>query len=192
MKNLIVFFGISLIASCDACGQVSKNNTDSLSEAKAVVTKFYSWYINDIYKNTYGGYLLPRYKKVKNQTYVFDEKELSDKLNKISYLSTNYKNRLMEKLRLCNQEVSKIKWESKPESQFNSKNCGYLWFDNWVGGQGEDIDGFKIIAQTDVANSTKFTVQITINGNPFTKSEVEVIRVDSAYKISSISLNWEK
>lgn len=189
MKDLIFWVGIALLISCEAGGQ--KRKEGPYLEAKTVVNEFYSWYINDIYKDTYAGFLVPHIKKVKDQTYVFDEKELSRKLNTIPYLTTNYKNHLMNKMRLCNEEISKLRWESEPESQFNSKNCDYLWFDNWVGGQGEDIDGFRISDESIQQATFKVTVEVMTGKSVFTKAIVTVVKEDNSFLIDDIVLDWD-
>lgn len=190
-KIIASAFALSLATSCNS--QPATHDNDSIAK-RTVVNEFFTWYINETKLRGPSYYQVPTYKKVAPKSYIFDIDDLKKRLRGIPFLSEKFKAAQVEKLKACNAEMQKVSWDSEPESQFNIRACDYLWYDNWVGGQGEDIDGFNIVdeTETDNGNSAIFTVQITINGKPFTKSEVEVVRTDSTFKISSIHLNWKK
>lgn len=166
------------------------NQTNVGHEEKNVVKEFYAWYINDAHKNKFGYYQVPSFKKMDTSTYVFDKDVLAKRLNTIPYFSKSFKNALLQKLESCNQKMEKIEWEFEPEPEFNIDECNYLWFDNWVGGQGEDIDGFNIISEVSKEHATEFVVEILINKKAFTKSKVLVSKEGNYYKIDNIQLDW--
>jgi hypothetical protein len=113
-------------------------------------------------------------------------------LEKITFFSNEFKQQLVTKLNLCNSEMKKIAWDSEPESQFNIKACNYLWFDNWVGGQGENISGYEVLNELAEHDCKLVTIQIMVDEKPFTKTKVKVVRIDGSFKISDMELDWKK
>ncbi len=186
MKSLVILLVIQSICYQSCIGERKKSNPD----ARKVVEDFYAWYIDTAYKIEPGYYQIPPFKKINNSGYIFDKVELSKRLSKIDYLSELFKNDILNKLEVCNQQMKKKKWDYEPEPQFNISECDYLWYDNWVGGQGENINGFNIIKETDTNLGFEFMVEILINKNVFAKSKVNVAKEGKAYKIVSIELVW--
>ena len=82
-------------------------------------------------------------------------------------------------------------WEYEPEPQFNIRQCDYLWYDNWVGGQGENINGFRVVNGTQTGSHVNFNVEILINDKVFTKSIVTLEKIEGNYQISNIELIWD-
>lgn len=186
MKILLALITLQLFfyQSC------ATNKTRANPDARKVVEDFYNWYI-DTYKNVFDYYQVPPFKKTGTTEYIFDKDTLSQRLNKIKYISEKYKANLLDKLELCNNEMKKKKWDYEPEPQFNISQCNYLWFDNWVGGQGENIDGFNIISEVDNQSSIEFVVEILIKKKVFTKSKVTVEKEKNTYKVLNIELVWD-
>ena len=142
---IVLFFAVFLANSC--CSQQIPDS-DSIAQ-RNLVSQFFTWYIKEAGIRGSSYYQVPRYKKLSQTSYIFDINDLKKRLDKVFFFSEDFKTRQIEKLKLCNAEMQKISWDSEPESQFNVRACDYLWYDNWIGGQGEDIDGFSIISQTD-------------------------------------------
>ncbi|MFZ5972426.1 MAG: hypothetical protein ACOYXA_12610 [Bacteroidota bacterium] len=187
MKTIFSILVINLFFLNSCTADKTKVNPD----AKKVVESFYTWYIGDAYSKLFDYYQVPPFKKMGDKEYIFDKNELSERLNKVDYLSDSYKRAILDKLELCNNEMRKRKWDYEPEPQFNIKQCDYLWYDNWVGGQGERINGFNIINETSNQSNIEFLVEILINNKVFTKSKVTVEKEKNSYKISNIELIWK-
>lgn len=181
---LLIFHSVII----HGCG-ISNQTPDP--KAKKIVESFYKWYINDAYVNNPGYYQTPPFKKLEKGKYVFDKFELRKRLNQIKELSESYKITLLEKLEICNHEMFKRTWEYEPEPQFNIQQCDYLWYDNWVGGQGENINGFRIVNGTQIGSNVNFNVEILINDKVFTKSIVTLEMTEGNYQISNIELIWD-
>jgi hypothetical protein len=170
------------------CKSEVKSEAPLDSTAVAVVNGFFSWYIEKAYAHKPGYYQLPPYKKLNPESYIFDITEYQKRIGEIEFFSSAFKKTLSDKLNTCNTEMQKVSWDSEPESQFNIKACDYLWYDNWVGGQGENIDGFKIVSETSKTDAIVVLVQMTIDDEPYSHVNVEVKREDGVYRISGIQL----
>jgi hypothetical protein len=186
MKILIAFFIVHSMFSQTGVG----TQPQSVSNSRKLVNDFYSWYIKNAYQTTPSYYQIPPFKRLATSQYVFDRDELAKRLNKISYLSEAYKKGLLDKLNECNHQMKKRKWQHEPEPQFNITECDYLWYDNWVGGQGEKVDGFNIVKENPGSSTTDFIVEILINKKVFSRSRVTVGIEERDYKILNIELIW--
>jgi hypothetical protein len=184
MKTYLYFLTLSLIF----CS--SKNQSNDQRDARETIEKFYQWYIHEAYPKVFDYYQIPPYKKICQKKYLFNKNELKVRLEKVKHLSNEYINSSLEKLEICNTEMLKLDWDAEPESQFNTRACDYLWFDNWVGGQGEDIDGFRIVNEVASNDRVVFMVEILIQKDVFTKSKVSVKIEGGVYKITDIELIW--
>ncbi|SHK98299.1 hypothetical protein SAMN04488028_1165 [Reichenbachiella agariperforans] len=188
MKDIITITVLAMYSlSCN-----SQNNSSNDSSAVEVVNGFYSWYIEEAYPKSTSYYQVPSYKKLSGASYIFDLDELRQRLSTIDFFSQEYRNKLIEQLNVCNDEMLKIKWEYEPEPMFNIKECNYLWGNQWVGGQGEKISGYKIKDIETVEDTIKCTVQILIDDNVSVKSIVSTKKIDGEYKIININLDWSR
>ena len=191
MKNIlvaIILMGYAL--SCRSSDRKHTANEDSL--AAETVQEFYEWYINEAYSESTSYYQIPSYKKLSETTYVFDLEEYEERISTITYFSNSYKQMLTNRLQNCNQEMQKIVWDYEPEPMFNIKACNYLWGNQWVGGQGERIDGFNIESTEVDSDEAKSVVNILIDDRVFVRSIVSLVKVNGNYKISNIRLDWQK
>src|SRR5690606_9071872 len=114
------------------------------------------------------------------------------RLNSIRFFADSYKKHLIDQLAKCNEEMMKVEWEYEPEPMFNIKACNYLWGNPWVGGQGEEITGYKIQSVYTQGDTKICTVDILINEKPFVKSIVHVKEIGDEYQIVGINLNWKR
>ena len=179
--------------SCHGLSRSNKNETireDSL--AKDVIARFYEWYIFDAYENKYDYYQIPSYSKINETTYVFNEEEYEKRLREVKFLSEKFIENSVIRLNACNGKMRKIEWESEPEPQFNIQECNYLWGDTWIGGQGENINGFTIKSlEVQPDGRVQGIVDILIDKKKFVQSEVMLSKQDEAYKIDAIELVWD-
>lgn len=164
-------------------------NQDSL--ALKTVDEFYDWYINDAYPKSTSYYQVPTFEKLDETTYVFDLEEFKERLNTIDYFSEDYKKDLVKRLESYNAEMRKVKWEYEPEPMFNIDACNYLWGNQWVGGQGEKINGFKIEEVQKNSDKLSIIVGILINDETFVRSHVFLTKKDKEFKINDIKLVWK-
>lgn len=191
VKNILIILLLLNFLSCKSENRpVTSFNEDSL--AVKTVKEFYSWYINEAYPQSSSYYQIPNYKKLSNTSYVFDWDEYKTRLNTIHFFSEDYKQKLINQLEKCNEEMIKVEWESEPEPMFNIKVCNYLWGNPWVGGQGEKISGYKIESLSSEGNAKKCVVTILINNKPFVKSIVTIKKISDENKILDININWKK
>lgn len=180
-----------LVFSLFFCSSKRTNQTNEENNPREIIEGFYKWYIHEAYPKVYDYYQIPPYKKVGETKYIFNKTELRARLSKVKFLSNEYINFTLDKLEACNAEMLKIDWDAVPESQFNIRQCDYLWFDNWLGGQGENIDGFRIVSEVNTKDGIEFTVEILINKEIFTHSKVTVKKEEEKYKINKIELVWK-
>ena len=191
MKNIFVITILMIYAlSCRSNDNKLVGNEDSL--AVKTVQGFYSWYIHEAYPKSTSHYQVPDYKKIDGTTYIFDLEDYKERLNTIKYFSKEYKQKLIDKLQACNQEMKETKWDYEPEPMFNIKACNYLWGNQWVGGQGEMIDGFQIDSIKVNNNTAESIVSILIDNKVFVRSILSLKKVGNEYKISDIVLDWKK
>jgi len=163
-----------------------KSNQDS--KLVEPVECFYSWYITEQYLENPSYYQVPDFEKIGKKSYVFNLTQFQARLDKIPYFSESYKTKLIDQLIVCNEKMQKYEWDFEPEPMFNLEPCNYLWGDQWVGGQGENISDFEI-DNIDFENKIVI-VQIFIDDNPFVKSTVKLQESSDGYKISDINLEW--
>ncbi|MGK7389154.1 MAG: hypothetical protein ACNS60_02345 [Candidatus Cyclobacteriaceae bacterium M2_1C_046] len=162
------------------------------STAETTVKSFYSWYLNEAYPKSTSYYQIPPYKKIDENTFIFDTEEYIKRLNTIPYFSTTYKRMLLNQLEVCNEEMMKIEWDYEPEPMFNIKACNYLWGNQWVGGQGEKISGFEIGKTEIINNNPIYNVNLFTDNGLFVKSVVTLEKEDGQFKIADIKLDWNK
>lgn len=194
MKSNILFL-LSLHFTAMSCsadsGRTQKTDFDSL--ARQTVNEFYSWYINEAYPISTSYYQMPGYKELNPTSYIFDIDEYKSRLGKIEYFSPEYKERLVKRLSECNEEMLNFEWEYEPEPMFNIASCNYLWGNQWVGGQGENITGHEITSIEIISDTVAICkVNILIEDTTFVKSIVTLERLNNVKpKISDISLQWK-
>lgn len=189
-RKSIALFYIVLVLGTKSCH--SQKNDSIVFPETEFASRFFKWYLNEIKQKGQSYYQIPTYKKIDSKTYVFDIAEFKKRLEKITFFSNEFKQQLVTKLNLCNSEMKKIVWDFEPESQFNIKACNYLWFDNWVGGQGENISGYEVLNELAEHDCKLVTIQIMVDEKPFTKTKVKVVRIDGSFKISDMELDWKK
>ena len=175
--------------SCQSSERKSYASSDSL--VVETVSKFYQWYINEAYPKSTSHYQVPGYKKLNETTYVFDLEEYRRRINTIDYFSEGYKEKLYDRLKNCNLEMQKVKWEYEPEPMFNIDACNYLWGNLWVGGQGEKITGFKIDKVAENDKQAEVIVLILIGDKVFVRSKALLSKIGREYKIEDIALVWD-
>lgn len=173
---------------CESSNKMLNSEEDSL--AVKIVEEFYDWYINEAYPKSTSYYQVPSYKKLNNTTYVFDVKEYKKRINTINYFSEAYKEKLVNRLENCNHQMRKVEWEYEPEPMFNIDACNYLWGNQWVGGQGEKISGFKIDAINSNGSEVTVMVSILTGDKVFVRSKVLLNEREKKYLIQDIELEW--
>jgi hypothetical protein len=193
MRNkMIIPIAVSMFVTV-SCESQSKEPASRTNSKESVLTRqFFDWYISEVRENGNSYYHVPPYQKINDTSYIFDIKEFEKRLKKITFFALAFRKTLVAKLEGCNSEMKKVKWDSEPESQFSIKTCDYLWGDNWVGGQGEEISGYEIIGETAEGDAQLVTVQIFVGGKPYAKSQVLVAKEADKYKIFDIRLDWTK
>ena len=191
MKNaFVVTLLLGYALSCRSNNIERAVIEDSL--AANTVQKFYQWYIHEAYPKSTSYYQIPSYRKLDETTYVFDLEEYEERLNTVPYFSDTYRQTLISRLRNCNREMREVAWDYEPEPMFNIKACNYLWGNQWVGGQGEVIGGFKVDSIEVDGSKAKSVVSILTGGRVFVRSIVSLEKIKGNYKISGIELSWQK
>jgi hypothetical protein len=187
---MVLFLGII------SCNTNVSSNSASKTEGKDAYTnfvkEFYSWYLNKIYKTYKEFYFLPGYTKLTETAYIFNISPVIEKMRSSGYFSKNFIQNDSIKIADCNKEMLKYKWENEPEPEFNIQPCNFLWKDQIVGGQGENLDNFKII-ETNIKNDSIAIVSIDIfeKEKRLYNAKVEVLKDGKdGYKINSIELEW--
>jgi hypothetical protein len=184
----ILFLLLSLGLNCKSCDNKINSNPDSLAIKTA--KEFYNWYIHDVYSKSTGYYQVPTFKKLNETTYIFDLAEFKGRINTIEYFTKDYKKKLVSKLKSCNAEMRKVKWDYEPEPMFNIVACNYLWGNQWVGGQGEKITGFKIESAQSDSDDFLVIVEILTRDKVFVRSHVLLKKTGKEFKINDINLVW--
>lgn len=163
-------------------------NQDSL--ARQTVDEFYNWFINDAYPKSTSYFQVPPFERLNETTYIFDLREFKERINTIDYFSNEYKEKLVRRLENCNAEMRKINWEFEPEPMFNIDACNYLWGNQWVGGQGEKITGYKIDEVQKNSEEYSVIVRLLVEDKTFVHSQVFLTKKDDEFKIYDIKLIW--
>lgn len=219
MKHIVI---IIFIATCTSCGlskqesksgTLEKNNTqiedtskvakqdskDEIdfinnvdNEAYEIIDNFFSWYIKEVYPENPQLYQIPEYKQLNDSTYIFNAEDYGNLLQKVKFFSKEFILQETNKIKECNSVLKKTAWEYAPEPEFNIPECNFLWSDRWIGGQGEFIDGYKIVG-FEQRNSGELVayVNILIEDQKFVESRVTLMKEASNYLINSIELYWE-
>ncbi|MDG5817109.1 hypothetical protein QA601_18570 [Chitinispirillales bacterium ANBcel5] len=175
----------------------NRNNCDSTNIATSLVDEFYNWYIHQIYKTgNSSDYQNAPFKELAPDKYGLDIETYKQKLDKIHYFSEGYKSALISKNLKCSIAMMNSNHEFNPfEEMFHlgedNHICNILWYDNWLGGQGENINGYKI---SDVykVDSTSYSihVHILLDDEVFSTADVTVEFQSENAKISNIDLNF--
>jgi len=172
--------------------KVVKINSDSLS--KNVVYDFYKWYINDVYLKHINDYDHAPYKKYDNNKYGLDIDEYKTNLNRVSFFSQSFKERLIEVNIKCNEAMLKADldgfnpdYDADFSLDNNSCLCNYLWQNQWYGSQEGKNNKFEILDDfLKKEGKYTYTVQTFMYDAPFTQYEVVVIKESNLFKIESI------
>jgi hypothetical protein len=187
MKTIAIFVLLIFHALNCQAGYIIPNQ-DSL--ALKTVKEFYDWYINEAYPKNTSYFQVPDYKKLDENTYIFDLEEDKKRINTIDYFSEGFKDKLITRLNNCNQEMRKVKWDYEPEPMFNIVACNYLWGNQWVGGQGEKINEFKIESIQSDSDDFLVIVEILIGDKFFVRPHVSLKKTGEEFKINDINLVW--
>lgn len=183
LYTIVLLLGLAFFS----CVQQKPNSHNS--NADTTVDQFFDWYINGIYPETQGSYLLVSYEKQGHKKYIFNEQEYQEKITSIPFFTRSLKDSLIGNIRKCNAKMLKYDWDYEPEPQFNIDECSYLWYDSWIGGQGEDINGYTIDHVKSDHTSSWFKVTTLINDAPFSIVRVSVVKVQNDYKINHLQLD---
>lgn len=122
-----------------------------------------------------------------DSVYFLDSLGYLKKLREANFFSKAYILNQAKAIGTCNKEIQSQKWDANSELDFDG--CEFTTFDQWVGGQGEDIDGFKIVSVLEDTHSNKspiVTVETLIGGKKFVVILVRVVKEDEDYKIDDI------
>lgn len=191
MKSfIVVVLLVTYSLSCRSSDKSAFAKEDSL--AMETVQEFYQWYIYEVYPQGSGYYQVPRYEKVDRVTYIFDIDDYQKRLSSVEFFSNGYKKKLIDRIRKCNQAMREVKWEYEPEPMFNIEQCNYLWGNQWVGGQGERVNGFKVESIVVNDGEAHCIVNILIDDKVFVRSILNLSKFEDEYKITNISLDWKK
>ena len=213
-KNFIIliYLGILTFSSCFKQNEKSKENkvqniplisntVDSESklqpkqlnkkEAESFVTKFYNWYLSDIYPTKATFYENPPYFK-KDGYFILSEEILLKRLKSVEYFSDKYINRKIEKLKKCNESLFDKKITIEPEGGMSTKDCYYLDRYDFVVGNGERFDGFVIKNSEYVTEGILVTIHLKIEETEVALSKVLVnkFKGNNLFQIVKVDIDW--
>jgi hypothetical protein len=115
-----------------------------------------------------------------------------EKMRKAGYFSENFIKNDSIKIVACNNAMLKYTWDNEPEPEFNIQPCNFLWKDRIIGGQGENLDSFKVL-ETIMKNDSIAIVNVDIyeKDKRSYNAKVEVIKTsNTTLKINTIELEW--
>jgi len=159
----------------------------SKEESEKVVEDFYSWYIHDVKMDP--KYQQNNYLKIDNETYIYDKDVYIKTLKEIPYFSEEYINNISDQFDECNNLIKKVVFKNEPEGGgAGIPECNFLWYDLWIGGQGESMDGFQIWDTKIKKDQILITVNLFIGKHNPLSSQVTVVEENGEYKISKIEL----
>lgn len=105
---------VSIFLSCTQPRSASPG-----SDANTIVSQFFDWYINKVYPETQGSYLLVSYQKHGDKKYTFNEQEYQKKIASIPFFTQSLGDSLIDQIQQCNTKMLEYDWDYEPEPQFN-------------------------------------------------------------------------
>ncbi|WP_103867542.1 hypothetical protein ACSTS3_15080 [Aquimarina muelleri] len=180
---------------------VNSNTVDSESklqpkqlnkkEAESFVTKFYNWYLSDIYPTKASFYESPPYIK-KEDYYILSKDILLKRLKSVEYFSDKYINLKIEKLKKCNKSLFEKKITIEPEGGMSTKDCYYLDKYDFVVGNGERFDSFEINNSEHVSEGILVSVYLKIGEDKVALSKVLVnkFKDNNPFQIVNVDVDW--
>jgi hypothetical protein len=179
---------IATIYSCNIDSD-KKSITTNPKKYSSVVNRFYTYYISE-YNRRKKSWLSPEIINISDTTYCLNKKAYIDTLKILGYFSSKFIFHESEKIKKCNQELSKIVWINGMDGTFDFlPSCDFCWVDNWIFGQGEEITGFEIVSEKiEKDNIAKISVEFFSDNSSFSKANITVIKETDGYKIDSIYL----
>jgi len=159
----------------------------SKEKSKKVVEDFYSWYLLDV--KTGSKYPQVNYLKIDNETYIYDKSSYIRTLKETPYFSEEYINNISDQFDECNKLIKQVVFKHEPEGGgAGIPECNFLWYDLWIGGQGESMDRFQIWNTEIKKDQILITVNLFVEKfNPLS-SKITVVNENGKYKISNIEL----
>jgi hypothetical protein len=186
---------MTCLISFSAC--VNKKESSSVSSDSVefesgfieVVDEFYSWYLKESYGKSNGLGLMPKVLMGENSVYYLDSVGYLKKLRATNFFSKRYISNQAKAVNDCNKEIGLQKWNGDSELDF--EGCEFTTFDQWVGGQGEEINGFNVVsAIQDPGSATNLivTVETLVDGKKFVRIFVSVVKEGKDFKIDDITI----
>ncbi len=160
------------------------------TEHELVVSKFYNWYISDIYLK----------KRIENPfptlyasgTYQLDQIETFEYLRNTGYFSSQYFGEMEKVYYFCNIQLATVNVKNveigggSPSEDL--RDCDFLNTYPWIGGMGEAVSGYEII-DSSIAIGDPNRASVLVRFYPFPSyASVDLDQKDGKWQISNIDV----
>lgn len=191
-KIIYIITTLSIIAACqdkkepkiftrDSTGKVGFTDSSFIK----VVDSFYNWYILENYAGPDSFSSRPRVIQLSDTLYQLDSKGHLEALEKTGLFTERFIENERKLIEDCNKSIIENKWMADSELDFSG--CDYFSYDRWIGGQGEEINGYEIASVLLNDDKQIIKVETLINGSPFMTVLVTTVPEGGSYKIDAIS-----
>jgi len=173
---------------------ISCEQTSSQKQSSQLTYDFYHWLIYENYLEHYNKgteYLLePEITKKGQNQYTIKSNRYISVLKDCGFLSESFIQGEVDKIDRCNKKIARVSFTAEEDLVYSDyKECAFLSYYEWLGGQGEDISGFKVVQVKELAETSTVIIQVLIadleSGPQF---NVKLKKYFDAWKIEKIEM----
>lgn len=155
------------------------------SEAEQVVDSFYRWYICNVYQKDGNGIDNVPVVQVRDSIYGIDVESYIAKLRALPFFHETYLAAFEAELRQCSTAMAAYPNAFQYEST-DIPECPFMYYFQWVGGQGEPIDGFEIVETHVSGDGATCMVNTLIENEVYSGFEIRLFLTQNGYRIVSL------
>ena len=165
-----------------------------LNEPEKVTLDFYQYYLRDIYKKYYS-IESPSAKLNSDGIYQLDPTEHIKFLNESGYFSPKFYENEIPLFEKCNDDLKAVSVQEVNESgtfpeEFAS-TCDFVFYHQWVGGQGEELNTVDIINSEIIGNTASVTAVVgSRESGPYSYPVVTLLSENGEWRISDIEISF--
>ncbi|HXA02030.1 MAG TPA: hypothetical protein VNW99_08580 [Cytophagaceae bacterium] len=175
--NILIGLICFLFFYCSSKKQENKKDAPSI-----VVEKFYSWYLDSLYEN--GKINTPDVVLTKDSVYRLDGTKFISLLRQSEFFSQSFIQDQQNLIQRCDDDLNNSDAQKMyKEAGFmavESRNCSFMNYFPWIGGQGEEIKKVNIISSKIEGDKAKIIVKA------IETVSIELLRDNTKWKIEKI------
>lgn len=194
-KIIYLVFALLVIGAAAFLIFFEKDKSKVLNEPEKVTLDFYRYYLKDIY-NTNDSVESPSAKLNSNGIYQLDTSEHVKFLNESVYFSSTFYENEIPVFEKCNEDLKTVTVEEVTDAgtfpEEFADACDFVFYHQWVGGQGEELNTVDIVKSEVAQEFAKVTVVVgNRESGPYSYPIVTLKKEIGGWKISDIELSFE-